>query len=36
MQRWLWFAGIWLISVSVTLLGAAALKWLFAGMLGSH
>jgi hypothetical protein len=34
-RRWLWFVGIWLMSVAVTLLAAAALKWLFGRMLGA-
>lgn len=32
-QRLLWFAGLWLASVTATILAAAALRWLFARML---
>ena len=35
-RRLLWFAGIWLVSVALTILGAAVLKWLFGAMLGSR
>jgi len=32
-RRVLWFVGIWSASVALTVLGAAALKWLFGRML---
>jgi len=34
-RRLLWFAGIWLASVAVTVLAAAILRWLFGRMLAA-